>query len=455
MESAESPDLEVQPSMMRSVEIFFVLIILFSAFLVTSYFAVLPSPRLVSNSNIRELASSTLETLDSNGELSRTVFASPSDPSWTNIQIALAASLPANIVYNFSVYNVTTSGGVVFYNLVRSFSDSQGDLGVGSDSSSYIVTSSNVTFSGKPQKIGESSGKNITLYILNCNDANGWWITGYNAQSLASDLLTLLSPYFQRTILVNSTSQLGSLLNGTALGRERLADAVVINTFGEAVPIPAGYYTTQGYADGSYAKYAYLVGQKVNTYNWTWVSIVGYPFYYVTNTATFASTQNSWGIYGMRMVQGYGLGCFLRGLNGMSYSYISQSTGSPGVVQFTWNASYYSNYYGIYPSPYQTSTRALPTSILGPSGYNLYVLPNSYIFQVVNNWIAGATFNHRGSDSNVHGSFTAIGLTRIPDIRLTALGLLQFYRPTIYKSEYGASGTSRLVVLQLAQQGGV
>jgi hypothetical protein len=74
---------------------------------------------------------------------------------------------------------------------------------------------------------------------------------------------------------------------------------------------------------------------------------------------------------------------------------------------------------------------------------------------VHNNWIPGATFNHKGSDNKIHGSLTAIGLTRIPDIRITALGLLQYYHPTIYKSEFGTSGTSRLVVLQLAQQGGV
>jgi hypothetical protein len=452
--------------MMRSIEIFFAAIILFSAFLVTSYFAVLPSPRLLSSSNLRELAFSTLETLDANGELSRTVFTSFSDPSWTNLQVALAASLPPNIVYNLSVYNIVTSpSGVVTYNLVQSFSDSQGDLGVGSDSSSHIVTSSNVTFTVKPQKIGESMGKNITLYLLNCNDANGWWVTGYSGQSLASDLYNLLSPYFQKTVLVNSTYQLGQLLNGISLKGERLQDAVVINTFGEAVPIPAGYYSTIGYrsSDRSYANYTYTLGLRVNTYNWTWVSIVGYPFYYVTNTKTFNTTQNTWGIYGMRIMGTDGTGggpsglnAFLRGLDGQSYSYNSNGiTGSPGIVQFTWNASYYSNYYGIYPSPYQTSTRALPTSILGPSGYHLYVLPNSYIFQVVNNWIAGATYNHKGADNKIHGSFTAIGLTRTPDIRLTALGLLQFYHPTIYKSEYGASGTSRLVVLQLAQQGGV
>jgi len=447
--------------MMRTIEIFMVALIIFGAFAITSYFAVLPSPRDISGLNLRELALSTLETLDVNGDLGRTVFTNNSDPSWTSLQIALSASLPPNVVYNFSTYDILTSpDGIVTYNLVKSFSNSRSGLGVSSDSSSYVVESSDVKFSATPQKIGESMGKNINLYILNCNDANGWWITGYTAQSLASDLRTLLSPYFRTTILVNSTSQLGQLLNGTALSGERLQDAVVINTFGEAVPIPAGYYATQGYDSGSrsYAKYTYILGQKVNQYNWTWVSIVGYPLYYVTNTVTFAGTQNSWGLYGMRMVgtdggEGpSGLNAFLRGLDGQSFSYNSNGIASDvGVVQFTWNASYYSNYYGIYPSPYQTATRALPASILNT--YHLSVLPRSYIFQIKSNYIAGATYRHQDSGIT-RGSLTAIGLTRTPDVRVTALGLLQHYRPTIYKSEFGAGGTSRLVVLQLAQQGG-
>jgi hypothetical protein len=441
--------------MMRTIEVLLVAMILFSAFMITSYFAVLPSPKNISGRNLRELALSTLETLNVDDYLTRTVFKNASDLSWVSLQDALASSLPSNVVYNLTVYDIATSSGVITYRLVKSLSNSRNDLGVSSDASSYVVESSDVKFVVTPEKIGQNTGKNITLYILNCNDANGWWITGYTSQGLADDLRNLLSPYFGTTILVNTTNQLGLLLNGTALLRESLQDAVIVNTFGEAVPIPAGYYTTQGYdsSQGSYAKYAQILGQKVNQYNWTWVSIVGYPFFYVTNTGTFSSDQNGWGMYGMRQVGSAGLNAFLRGLDLKSYSYNNQwITGSPGVVQFTWNASYYSNYYGIYPASYQTATRALPTSIL--STYNLQVPPNSYIFRVVNNWIAGATFTHRGAANSIRGSFTAIGLTRTPDIRITALGLLQHYHPTMYKSELGASGTSRIVVLQLAELGG-
>jgi hypothetical protein len=259
---------------------------------------------------------------------------------------------------------------------------------------------------------------------------------------------------------VQNTTQLGEILNGTSLQGETVKNAVVINTCGEAVPIPAGYYTTKGYdsKDQSYANYTYTVGLRVNAYNWTWVSIVGYPFYYVTNTKTFNNFQNTWGIYGMNMTGAAGLTAFLQGLNSQGYSYNSNWIVQPGntyyIVNFTSSSSYYSNYYGIYPSQYQTATRALPESILGT--YDLRVLPNSYIFNVVNNtWIAGATYNHEGSDNKIHGSFMAIGLARIPDVRIVALGLLAYYEPTLYKSAFTASGTSRLIVLQLGEVGGV
>jgi len=429
--------------LLRTVEVIMVILILAGAFIAASLFAVLPSPRQISSPDLSQLGLTTLQMLDTDKDLTETVFKDPADPSWIDLEIVLSACLPPNIVHNLTVYDIVTlSDGTVSYQAANSITNSESGIGTDSEAASYLVTSTNVTFMVAPQKI---SG---TLYILNCSDANGWWITGYTSQSLASDLYNLLSPYFQTTILVNSTYQLGLLLNGTALKGETLRDAVVINTFGEAVPIPAGYYTTQGYADGSYAKYAWILGQKVNSYNWTWVSIVGYPFYYVTNTVFFASTQNNWGIYGMRMVSEYGLGCFLRGLAGRSYSYSSQSTGSPGVVYLSSVALDRCNYYGIYPAPYQTSTRALPTSIL-----STYDLTPTELFYRVNNYIAGATYRHTGG-----GALTAIGLTRIPDIRVTVLALLMYYHPILYKSEFtlraGERPTQRLVVLQLGQQGG-
>ncbi len=434
--------------MLRTIEISLVILIFAVAFIAAAYFAVLPSPRQISSPNLRQLALTTLQVLDTNKALSEVVFKNSTDQAWTDLERALSASLPPNLVYNLTVYDTIGVGNTLTYRKSHSITNSEGGLGTDSEAATYLVASTNVTFTNTPQKI---SG---TLYILNSSDANGWWITGYTGQSLAEDLCNLLSPYFNTTIMVQNTTQLGTLLDGNKISNsphENVTNAVILNTFGEAVPIPSNYADL--YSRDNYAEYCYQLGRRTNQHNWTWVSIVGYPFYYVTNTAKFSSSQNSWGIYGMVRVSQAGLNSFLRGLDLENYPYYSYDgswiTGSPGVVYFSTEASYYSNYYGIYPSPYQTATRALPSWIQGTYHTTIF----SSVFNAVSNYYGAATFKHTGT-----GSFTAIGLTRTPDIRVTALALLMYYHPSIYRSELTSTTdgrpTQRLVVLQLSQQGG-
>jgi len=461
--------------MMRTVEVLLVIVIIAGAFTISSFFAVLPVPRRVSPQNLRMLAATTLEILDVNYDLSRIVFLNENDPAWGELQIALSACLPPNIVYNLTVYEVITDDGIQLYLPKKSISNAE-SLGIGSDASSYLVASSNVTFKFIPEKIGEKWGGG-TLYILNCSDARGWWITGYTAHTLAQDLYNLLSPYFKTTIMVQNTTDLAKILNGTSLQDETVQHAVVINTFGETVPIPSGYYATQGYyaPRDSYSLYCYILGQKTRQFNWTWVSIVGYPLYYVSNTDLFPNKQNTWGIYGMREVGSAGFNAFLRGLNQINYSapwwdgsrwrdawwqdqygnwiYVhgwitGDYRSNPGLasVPLSLEARYYCNYYGVYPSAYHTATRALPSWIT--STYNLTV--TTYIFNSVGGWIAGAVYRHR-----VSGALFALGLTRTPDIRLTALGILCDYKPRLYPLQYTAANATRLVVLQLGQTGGI
>jgi len=435
--------------MMRSVEILLVIVILAGAFIIASSFAVLPESEEVSPVNLRRLALTTLQMLDADHDLSQAVFSN--DPTlWSGLQVALSASLPPDVVYNLTVYEVDSSvSGAALYKFNRTISNAE-SLGVSSDSSSYFVTSTNVTCAFTPETI------NTTLYILNCNDANGWWVTGYTAQSLAQDLKDMLNRYFKVTVMVNSTDQLRQLFDGQKLstdpaerGNEMVQNAVIINTFGEAVPIPTAYCTAP-YSDYSYSRYCHFVGQKTNQYNWTWASIVGYPFYYVSNTAYFDDTQNGWGIYGMSRVSEAGIRAFLQGLNNQPYNYDSSGVmSSVGVVTLNATVVNYCNYYGIYPSSYQTSTRAL--SIL--SGYNLRV--GLYVFDPVGNYLPGAIYNHVSGSSDITGSLLALGLTRTPDIRLTAISLLSYYHPELYPSKYTASGTSRVVVLELGLVGGV
>jgi hypothetical protein len=436
--------------MMRTIEVLLVIIIITGASIVASMYAVLPQPRRVSPINLGRLALTTLEMLDSDHELSDTVFKAQDDPAWGQLQTALSACLPPNIVYNLTVYTVTNGANQV-YNATESMSNVE-NLGVASDASSYLVASSNVTFNVIPEKIGEHGGGG-TLYILNCSDSNGWWITGYTPATLADDLYDLLSPYFQTTIVVQNTAQFAQILDNQSLQNETLQNAVIINTCGEAVPIPAEYMSTSlGYDAyrNSYSLYCYTLGQRVNQYNWTWVSIVGWPLYYVSNTIKFSNSQNNWGIFGMVMVGNTGLGSFLQGLTGQSYTAASTGTDNPGSVSLSSAAQYYCNYYGIYPSINQTSSRALDSSILG--AYQLTV--TTYVLNPVGSAIPGAMYRYIVA-GNINGSFMSLGLTRTPDIRLTALGLLSDYKPRLKASDYTVAGTSKLVVLQLGQVGGV
>src|SRR3989337_1009112 len=305
--------------MMRTIEVLIVIIIITGAFVVASFYAVLPWPRQVSPVNLRRLAFTTMQMLDSDYDLSRAAFDPSNNTIWGGLQVALSASLPANILYNLTVYEVS-GAGTQLYTYVKAVSKA-GNLGATSDASVYMVASPNASFSVVPEKIGEHGGGG-TLYILNCSDAPSWWITGYTANSLAQDLYNLLSPYFYRTVMVQSTTQLATILDGNPLQGETLQSAVVINTCGEAVPIPSGYYSSNGVgydtSRSSYARYSYVLGQRVLQYNWTWVSIVGYPLYYVSNTGLFPTSQNTWGIYGMRDVGAAGLNAFLRGLDNLT-----------------------------------------------------------------------------------------------------------------------------------------
>jgi hypothetical protein len=456
--------------LIRTIEVLLVILIIAGAYIAVSSFAVLPSPRQVSPVNLRRLSLTTIQVLDSNFDLSEAVFEVNNASLWSQVQVALSASLPPNVVYNMTVYEVGSGEtGGQFYSPVKSISNAE-TLGITSDASSYFATSSNVTFKVTPEKIGESSGGG-TLYILNCSDASGWWITGYTAQSLADDLYKMLAPYFSKTIMVQNTAQLRQLLDNqtiSGLPGEKVQNAVVINTLGESAPMPQEYYQGQSRAnegydpnapkgsgyDYGYARYCYTLGQKTRLYNWTWASIVGYPFYYVSNTGALSASQNGWGLYGMQMTAAGGSRAFLQGLDKQSYKYNATviTDSADRQVSLKQTAIESCNYYGIYPSSNQTSTRAIADNIR--PNYNLTIGLN--IFNPIGGYNPGTIYNHvSAGSSNITGSLLALGLTRTPDVRVPALSLLSYYHPRLYSSEYTASGTSRVIVLQLGLAGGI
>jgi hypothetical protein len=73
----------------------------------------------------------------------------------------------------------------------------------------------------------------------------------------------------------------------------------------------------------------------------------------------------------MQLVGAAGLNSFLQGLDNQTYVYNNNwiTAELAGSVYLSSEAIYYCNYYGIYPSYYQTASRALPSSIT--STYNL------------------------------------------------------------------------------------
>jgi len=153
----------------------------------------------------------------------------------------------------------------------------------------------------------------------------------------------------------------------------------------------------------------------------------------------------------MKQIGQPGINAFLRGIDGQTYQNNNTGiTSDVGVVTFTNQGVDSCNYYGIYPSSYQTSTRALSNSIL--QNYHLTIGLN--IFNPVGSYNPGSIYNHVVSGStNITGSLLALGLTRTPDIRVTCLSLLSYFQPRLYASEYTAEGTSRIVILKLGLVG--
>ena len=101
---------------MRTLEVVLVISILIGAFVVVSYFTTLPSPRQVSPINLRRLALTTMQTLDSDHDLSRIAFDVDNVTAWNNLQVALSAMLPADVVYNLTVFDVNNiASGTALY----------------------------------------------------------------------------------------------------------------------------------------------------------------------------------------------------------------------------------------------------------------------------------------------------------------------------------------------------
>ncbi|MCX6641865.1 MAG: hypothetical protein NTV15_00555, partial [Candidatus Bathyarchaeota archaeon] len=356
--------------MMRTLESLFVVIIVFATLTTVFNHGVLPAPIETSSTGLRELADSAIATLDKEGYLTQSIFEKNSvlsDAKWKSVVETIDSALPLGTVFQLKVYRIDEDPvtGIINYTTLRTSGNAENGLPPGSITTSYTITSPDVTVTKIPETITPT--RPITLYILDIQEANGWWITGYDGHTLAQTVKEAMNPYFKLIVMVTNMTDYEKLLNGqkvTTNSLENVQSAIVVNPFGETIPIPTD--PTAWNKD----QFTFKLGGKVNTYNWTWVSLVGYPFYYLTNTGRYSGDQNGWGIYGMTQLGPIGYDGFLYGLDNPAVNFGSitlSGTGqssSPGVVDYSDEILRNQLYYGIFPGEKQTATRAFSLSYL-------------------------------------------------------------------------------------------
>ncbi len=456
---------------MRTVEVLIAIGILVGGVAGLTAYTNIPAPQSIYSTQLQNLGYSALSHAESSGVLQAAAF-NPSGSSMAQLQQSLLAVLPGDVVYNLTVYQVAGaqgSTGLTTYTPVASSSDYVGNGPKFTVSVSYVVAPLNLSYvlSARPYK--------ANLFILNTSDAEGWWTTGYTGAVLASSLKSLLTEraYFNATITINNTREMYELFSAGkiavrgGINSYGLQGGIVINVFGEAVPIPSEFFINHnnnnvcpGFSTELYC-YDYWLGGEVSMYNVTWVSVVGWPFYEVSNTnSAFDAMQFNgsacpygypyFGVYGICGQGPSGLNAFAAGLGGVQDGTCSLSPGGTLPGQLSSQVKAAENAYGIYVNPTQTSTRAMPPGEFENCKLNPTL---SLITASGTGYDPAEVYTHQcSSGSGVCGSFIDIGLVRIPDIRTTALALFAYFQPAVApNANYLATGYTRLVVLQLGE----
>ena len=116
--------------------------------------------------------------------------------------------------------------------------------------------------------------------VINCSDAESWWV---NVSQIVDIIEHTLSRYYYvKMIIINSTEQLYRFIeNPSNFSGENWDGAIVIDAHGEVVPIPSQFIN--GTTVNWKAWYSQIV-KAIEGHGLVWVSVVGYPFYYVSNT---------------------------------------------------------------------------------------------------------------------------------------------------------------------------
>jgi hypothetical protein len=248
------------------------------------------------------------------------------------------------------------------------------------------------------------------VFVLNCSDAPSWWVGSIVQVVNGFTSVMKKAGTMFNIIYVNTTQQLYGFMNNqnvtSSSGRilrpgfeYRLQYAVFMNGHGEAVPIPSQYVSG---TTPNWQSYFTFISNQIKKYCWTWVSIAGYPFYYVSNHAYDSSWQiyNVTGLYsigssGLNQFLGTSVDCFWE--DDSPISVVGQMT------QNFWVACKAFNITGI--SPLVLGYRPFPSN--PPSGYT-YALP---LYQDIVGGEQDAVTMQMGSQLT-NGYFVDNGLSR-------------------------------------------
>ncbi len=219
------------------------------------------------------------------------------------------------------------------------------------------------------------------VFVVQCRDAPSWWVGDINLVVEGFDDVMKQAGTMFNLIYVNTTQQLYDFMNNNPVTADdgsilrpkfeyRLNYSVFMNGHGEAIPIPSQFVSG---TSPRWRDYFDFIRDQIKKYCWIWISITGYPFYYVSNHA-YDSSWNTWNVPGLYNIGPPGVNEFLDSSTGdlywESYSLISV------VSQIThdfWVAAKAFNVTGI--DPLVLGYRPFPAD--PPSGYT-YAL-NNYI----------------------------------------------------------------------------
>ena len=118
----------------------------------------------------------------------------------------------------------------------------------------------------------EVSGENIPIVIIAITGTEGWWVN-------PDPIINLAKQFTTNVIEIRDMNALYNFIENPSIEK-----AIVINTHGEAVPIPRQY--VEGDPPNGNPKWRdwfTKIRDDISTYQWIWVSVDGYPFYRVSN----------------------------------------------------------------------------------------------------------------------------------------------------------------------------